>query len=168
MNTVCRGSKITCISTNPLKMPKRAQINFLVLKKLLVCSKKFLYGQQNTPIFLGNLHFEIKLVVIHKLSVGCFLRENSLLLRLSYFQLFFFFNSGILLYGPPGTGKTYLVSQISRHWNLRMISVKGPELLAKFIGKWKNRRPFHFYAASLFHFRHCRFPSNIFQIHRFK
>lgn len=43
--------------------------------------------------------------------------------------------AGILLYGPPGTGKTYLVSQISRFWNLRMISVKGPELLAKFIGQ---------------------------------
>lgn len=43
--------------------------------------------------------------------------------------------AGILLYGPPGTGKTYLVSQISRTWNLRMISVKGPELLAKFIGQ---------------------------------
>lgn len=47
----------------------------------------------------------------------------------------FFLNPGILLYGLPGTGKTYLVSQISRHWNLRMISVKGPELLAKFIGQ---------------------------------
>lgn len=43
--------------------------------------------------------------------------------------------AGILLYGAPGTGKTYLVSQISRVWNLRMISVKGPELLAKFIGQ---------------------------------
>lgn len=43
--------------------------------------------------------------------------------------------AGILLYGAPGTGKTYLVSQLSRLWNLRMISVKGPELLAKFIGQ---------------------------------
>lgn len=43
--------------------------------------------------------------------------------------------AGILLYGPPGTGKTFLVSQLSRIWNLRMISVKGPELLAKFIGQ---------------------------------
>lgn len=43
--------------------------------------------------------------------------------------------AGILLYGAPGTGKTYLVSQLSRMWNLRMISVKGPELLAKFIGQ---------------------------------
>lgn len=43
--------------------------------------------------------------------------------------------AGILLYGPPGTGKTFLVSQLVRAWNLRMISVKGPELLAKYIGQ---------------------------------
>lgn len=43
--------------------------------------------------------------------------------------------AGILLYGPPGTGKTYLVGQLAMAWNLRMISVKGPELLAKYIGQ---------------------------------
>ncbi|XP_035787338.1 peroxisome biogenesis factor 1-like [Anopheles albimanus] len=43
--------------------------------------------------------------------------------------------AGILLFGPPGTGKTYLVSKLARTWNLRMISVKGPELLAKYIGQ---------------------------------
>lgn len=43
--------------------------------------------------------------------------------------------AGILLFGAPGTGKTLLVRQIARTWNLRMISVKGPELLAKFIGQ---------------------------------
>lgn len=43
--------------------------------------------------------------------------------------------AGVLLFGPPGTGKTYLISQIAKTWNLRMISVKGPELLAKYIGQ---------------------------------
>uniref|UniRef100_A0A182Q4W1 Peroxisomal ATPase PEX1 n=1 Tax=Anopheles farauti TaxID=69004 RepID=A0A182Q4W1_9DIPT len=43
--------------------------------------------------------------------------------------------AGILLFGPPGTGKTYLVSKLAKTWNLRMISVKGPELLAKYIGQ---------------------------------
>ncbi|XP_018794130.1 PREDICTED: peroxisome biogenesis factor 1 [Bactrocera latifrons] len=43
--------------------------------------------------------------------------------------------AGVLLYGPPGTGKTFLVSKIARSWNLRTISVKGPELLAKYIGQ---------------------------------
>lgn len=43
--------------------------------------------------------------------------------------------AGVLLFGPPGTGKTYLITQIAKTWNLRMISVKGPELLAKYIGQ---------------------------------
>ncbi|CAD7003842.1 unnamed protein product [Ceratitis capitata] len=43
--------------------------------------------------------------------------------------------AGVLLYGPPGTGKTFLVSKIASSWNLRTILVKGPELLAKYIGQ---------------------------------
>lgn len=43
--------------------------------------------------------------------------------------------AGVLLYGPPGVGKTYLVSKLAKLWHLRMICVKGPELLAKFIGQ---------------------------------
>ena len=43
--------------------------------------------------------------------------------------------AGILLFGVPGVGKTFIVSQISKKFNCRMICVKGPELLAKYIGQ---------------------------------
>ena len=42
--------------------------------------------------------------------------------------------SGLLLYGLPGTGKTILASAAARQCGLRLISVKGPELLSKYIG----------------------------------
>ena len=42
---------------------------------------------------------------------------------------------GILLYGPPGTGKTLLVNAISNHAHINLISVKGPELLSKWVGE---------------------------------
>lgn len=42
--------------------------------------------------------------------------------------------SGLLLYGPPGTGKTLLAGAAAKHCNLRLISIKGPELLSKYIG----------------------------------
>ncbi|RZC38937.1 peroxisome biogenesis protein 1, partial [Asbolus verrucosus] len=42
--------------------------------------------------------------------------------------------SGLLLYGPPGTGKTILAEAAARHCGLRLISIKGPELLSKYIG----------------------------------
>jgi peroxin-1 len=43
--------------------------------------------------------------------------------------------AGILLFGMGGTGKGFIVSQITKRWNLRLISIKGPELLAKYIGQ---------------------------------
>lgn len=43
-------------------------------------------------------------------------------------------NQGLLLYGPPGCGKTYLAGAIAKRFNINFISVKGPELLNKYIG----------------------------------
>ncbi|KAL9111373.1 MAG: hypothetical protein Q9227_004250 [Pyrenula ochraceoflavens] len=43
--------------------------------------------------------------------------------------------SGILFYGPPGTGKTLLAKAIATEFSLNFFSVKGPELLNKYIGE---------------------------------
>lgn len=42
--------------------------------------------------------------------------------------------SNVLLYGPPGCGKTHIVAAAAAGCSLRFISVKGPELLNKYIG----------------------------------
>ncbi len=42
---------------------------------------------------------------------------------------------GILLYGPPGTGKTLLVRAVAGETESNFISVKGPELLSKYVGE---------------------------------
>lgn len=42
--------------------------------------------------------------------------------------------SGLLLYGYPGCGKTLLASAVAKECGLHFISVKGPELLNKYIG----------------------------------
>lgn len=42
--------------------------------------------------------------------------------------------AGMLLYGPPGCGKTLLASAVANECGLNFISVKGPEVLNKYIG----------------------------------
>ncbi|KAG7990266.1 hypothetical protein I3843_02G017200 [Carya illinoinensis] len=42
--------------------------------------------------------------------------------------------SNVLLYGPPGCGKTHTVGAAAAACSLRFMSVKGPELLNKYIG----------------------------------
>ncbi|KAL4167317.1 hypothetical protein KRP22_012803 [Phytophthora ramorum] len=42
--------------------------------------------------------------------------------------------AGMLLYGPPGCGKTLLASAVAHECGLNFISVKGPEVLNKYIG----------------------------------
>jgi transitional endoplasmic reticulum ATPase len=42
---------------------------------------------------------------------------------------------GVLLYGPPGTGKTLLAKAVANEAESNFISIKGPELLDKFVGE---------------------------------
>ncbi|KAG8443146.1 hypothetical protein GDO86_011816 [Hymenochirus boettgeri] len=42
--------------------------------------------------------------------------------------------SGVLLYGAPGTGKTLLAGVIAHESRMNFISIKGPELLSKYVG----------------------------------
>ncbi|KAI9104105.1 ribosome biogenesis ATPase RIX7 [Phlyctochytrium arcticum] len=42
---------------------------------------------------------------------------------------------GVLLYGPPGCGKTLLAKAVANDTHCNFISVKGPELLNKFVGE---------------------------------
>jgi len=42
---------------------------------------------------------------------------------------------GILLYGPPGTGKTLLARAVATETEANFISIKGPEVLSKWVGE---------------------------------
>lgn len=43
--------------------------------------------------------------------------------------------AGILLCGPPGCGKTLLAKAVAAESGANFISVKGPELLNKYVGE---------------------------------
>ncbi|MFP9059977.1 CDC48 family AAA ATPase [Natrialbaceae archaeon A-chndr2] len=42
---------------------------------------------------------------------------------------------GVLMYGPPGTGKTLLAKAVANEAQSNFISIKGPELLNKYVGE---------------------------------
>ncbi|OWF49208.1 peroxisome biogenesis factor 1-like [Mizuhopecten yessoensis] len=64
--------------------------------------------------------------------------KETLLLPSKYSELFascpLRLRSGLLLYGAPGTGKTLLAGVVANECSLNFISIKGPELLSKYIG----------------------------------
>jgi transitional endoplasmic reticulum ATPase len=43
--------------------------------------------------------------------------------------------AGLLLYGPPGTGKTFVIKALAHEAGAAFFSVKGAELLDKFVGE---------------------------------
>ncbi|MGK0208969.1 MAG: transitional endoplasmic reticulum ATPase [Patescibacteria group bacterium] len=44
-------------------------------------------------------------------------------------------SKGVLLFGPPGTGKTLLAKAVANEANANFISIKGPELISKWVGE---------------------------------
>ncbi|KAN0009647.1 hypothetical protein ACTFIU_006944 [Dictyostelium citrinum] len=58
--------------------------------------------------------------------------------------------AGVLMYGPPGCGKTLLAKAIASECQANFISVKGPELLNKYVGESERavRQVFQRAAAS--------------------
>ncbi|PVX24593.1 MAG: AAA family ATPase [Candidatus Bathyarchaeum sp.] len=58
---------------------------------------------------------------------------------LKYPEIFSYMNTappkGVLLYGPPGTGKTMLAKAVANESEANFISIKGPEVLSKWVGE---------------------------------
>ena len=58
---------------------------------------------------------------------------------LKYPEIFAYMNTsppkGVLLYGPPGTGKTMLAKAVANESEANFISIKGPEMLSKWVGE---------------------------------
>lgn len=120
--------------------------------------------EYSTPISLHGIHLYKGFG--HSLSdIGGLVDVKRSLIELVYWPLKhpdLFKNApikrqiGILLYGMPGTGKTMLVGAIAKECGLSLISVKGPELLSKYIGASEEA------VRIIFERAHCAKPCILF------
>ncbi|EIW73576.1 hypothetical protein TREMEDRAFT_67430 [Tremella mesenterica DSM 1558] len=94
-----------------------------------------------TPISLRGITFQHSTTVwsdIGGLRLPKRILRETLEWPIKYAQIFascpLRLRSGLLLYGYPGCGKTLLASAVAKECGLNFISVKGPEILNKYIG----------------------------------
>ena len=114
-----------------------------VIEKLEVTSKDFDEAFKNIePSALREVFFEVPQV--RWTDVGGLDAIKQELVEavewpLKYPEAFEAINTkppkGILLFGPPGTGKTMLAKAVANESEANFISIKGPEMLSKYVGE---------------------------------
>lgn len=114
-----------------------------VLDDLMVTKEDFKQGLRETqPSAMREVFVEVPDVTWNDVggldSTKAQLQEN-IEWPLKYEQLFedvgLDSTTGVLLYGPPGTGKTLLAKAVANESDVNFISIKGPELLNKYVGE---------------------------------
>ncbi|KAI9796312.1 MAG: Peroxisome biosynthesis protein pex1 [Piccolia ochrophora] len=94
-----------------------------------------------TPASLRNVSLQSSTITFNDIGGLCSTRKillETLQYPTTYAPIFaqcpLRLRSGLLLYGFPGCGKTLLASAVAGECGLNFISVKGPEILNKYIG----------------------------------
>lgn len=88
---------------------------------------------------LAKLRTELELAICAPITQAALFKELNLDVP-----------AGCLLFGPPGCGKTLLAKAVAKESNASFISIKGPELLNKYVGESERavRQVFQRAAAS--------------------
>jgi transitional endoplasmic reticulum ATPase len=114
-----------------------------VIEKLVVTKDDFYEALKNIePSAMREVYLEIPEVTWG--DVGGLEHAKRELIEavewpLKYQRLFEAVNTkppkGILLFGPPGTGKTLMAKAVATESSANFISIKGPELISKYVGE---------------------------------
>ncbi len=118
-----------------------------VIEKLIVTKEDFDYAMQKIePSAMREVLVEIpdvKWETIGGLKGVKQKLKEVVEWPLKYPNKFKLFNitppTGILFYGPPGTGKTLLAKAVATESGANFISIKGPELLSKWVGESEKK-----------------------------
>lgn len=140
---LCREAAMSCIRKILPKFETEGFIPPEMLLKLEVSMGDFLEAMKEvTPSTIREVFIEVPNVKWEDIggleAVKEELRE-IIEWPMKYSTLFKYADTkapkGILLHGPPGCGKTLLAKAIANEANANFISIKGPELMSKYVGE---------------------------------
>lgn len=141
--TLCKEAAMHALRKILPEIDMEKEIPPEVMEKLKVTKEDFSEALKNTePSALREVFVEVPNVKWD--DIGGLERAKAELKEvvewpIKYPDAFSRLNSkppkGILLFGPPGTGKTMLVKAIANATEVNFISIKGPELLSKWVGE---------------------------------
>jgi transitional endoplasmic reticulum ATPase len=144
VEALCREAAMTCLrETLPQFDLEAEEIPYDLIKKLEVTQSHFMEAMREVePSAIREVFVEVPNVKWE--DIGGLREVKQKLIEavewpLKHEALFREANleppKGILLYGRPGTGKTLIAKALATETEVNFISVKGPELISKYVGE---------------------------------
>ena len=143
LSSLCKEAAMHAIRKILPSINIEADIPQEIMEKIVITREDFQNALQNIePSALREVFIEVP--VVRWSEIGGLESVKQELIEavewpLKYPEAFIAINTrppkGVLLYGPPGTGKTMLAKAIATESEANFISIKGPELLSKYVGE---------------------------------
>jgi transitional endoplasmic reticulum ATPase len=143
LSSLCKEAAMHAIRKILPDINIEADIPQEIIEKIVITREDFQNALQNIePSALREVFIEVP--AVRWTEIGGLESVKQELIEavewpLKYPEAFIAINTrpprGVLLFGPPGTGKTMLAKAIATESEANFISIKGPELLSKYVGE---------------------------------
>jgi transitional endoplasmic reticulum ATPase len=143
LSSLCKEAAMHAIRKMLPDINIEADIPQEIIEKIVITREDFQNALQNIePSALREVFIEVP--AVRWTQIGGLESVKQELIEavewpLKYPEAFIAINTrpprGVLLFGPPGTGKTMLAKAIATESEANFISIKGPELLSKYVGE---------------------------------
>jgi len=143
LSSLCKEAAMHAIRKILPDINIAADIPQEIMEKIVITREDFQNALQNIePSALREVFIEVP--AVRWTEIGGLESVKQELIEavewpLKYPEAFIAINTrppkGVLLFGPPGTGKTMLAKAIATESEANFISIKGPELLSKYVGE---------------------------------
>ena len=131
---VCKDAALNSVQT----LLGSSDINYSEVDNIKICQDDFLSALSNVqPSAIREIFVETPKVKWDEIGG---LKETKIILEKVIIDPIkesedSILPKGVMLYGPPGSGKTMIAKALANNSGMNFISIKGPELLSKYLGE---------------------------------